>query len=405
MLTLPKYPGCHDVAVSHFEVKPLAGFSHGLLASLFYPTDMVSQPRAEWLPGPSKYYAMGYGDFIKMPQFITRNIFAGLMGSVSMPAIKSSVNTPLPKAFDPADRLPLVVFSHGLGGNQTTYSTFVGTLASRGFVCLSVEHRDQSASVSAKNGYQHTVHYLRPENGDKKPDETNDEYLRRLRETQVKKRVEEVKEGVELLKKLDAGLIGADDFIFGHETIPQLKGRLDIDNMIMAGHSFGGATGFMILQDPETPFIAGILLDPWMYTVKDLPLQRPILTIQADIFHWRSNLDAILGHLNRTPTLSPLENFGVVLGTRHQEVSDLSLIAPYIMSMLKVSGNRNPLGVHAVYDIEVSRFLRKVLVGRSVVAEEYLPDCEPVDKEHALFGKEAVDYLNAKIPMNWEDTQ
>ena len=43
----------------------------------------------------------------------------------------------------------------------------------------------------------------------------------------------------------------------------------------------------MILQDPETPFIAGILLDPWMYTVKDLPLQRPILTIQADIFHWR----------------------------------------------------------------------------------------------------------------------
>jgi platelet-activating factor acetylhydrolase len=116
--------------------------------------------------------------------------------------------------------------------------------------------------------------------------------LRRFRENQAKRRVEEIKEGVELLKTLNAGVADGSQFYFGADMIPLLKGRVDLENMIMAGHSFGGATGFAILQEPDTPFIAGVLLDPWMYTVpQHLSLQRPILTLQAEFFHWKCRSD------------------------------------------------------------------------------------------------------------------
>jgi hypothetical protein len=82
----------------------------------------------------------------------------------------------------------------------------------------------------------------------------------------------------------------------------------------------------------------------------------------------------------------------------------MSFLAPYLMSKLKISGKGNPIGIHAMYDAEVSRFLRKVLKGRSVIAEECLPESAPPDKEHVIFGVEAMDYMKFKIPLRWEDT-
>jgi hypothetical protein len=112
----PNYPGIHQVAVAHFEVKPSSPVSHGVLASLFYPTDTLETrtSTASWLPGPSKFYAVGYGDFIKLPRFLG-HVIGGVLRSVSMPAVKASRGAVVASAFDPIDRLPVLVFSHGLG--------------------------------------------------------------------------------------------------------------------------------------------------------------------------------------------------------------------------------------------------------------------------------------------------
>lgn len=42
---------------------------------------------------------------------------------------------------------PVVVFSHGLGGNRMLYSITCSELASQGYVVLALEHADGSASA------------------------------------------------------------------------------------------------------------------------------------------------------------------------------------------------------------------------------------------------------------------
>merc|ERR1719295_1443092 len=44
--------------------------------------------------------------------------------------------------------LPLVVFSHGLGGNRTMYSSLLLQWASEGYFVAAVEHKDHSACAT-----------------------------------------------------------------------------------------------------------------------------------------------------------------------------------------------------------------------------------------------------------------
>jgi platelet-activating factor acetylhydrolase len=140
---------------------------------------------------------------------------------------------------------------------------FACILLHTGFIVLSLEHRDHSASISARNAYKETLTYQPPSGADKPDHETTDEYLLRFRCEQVQYRKSEVREGLELLKMLDEGK----DFGNLLKTlVPDFKGRLDWETVVMTGHSFGGATTLVSMQDPEVSkfFQCAISLDPWV---------------------------------------------------------------------------------------------------------------------------------------------
>lgn len=72
---------------------------------------------------------------MRIPRLISASAFRWLAGSLKL---RAAENVPL---HTPKQQLPVIVFSHGLAGIRTTYSTICTDLASHGFIVAAIEHR------------------------------------------------------------------------------------------------------------------------------------------------------------------------------------------------------------------------------------------------------------------------
>jgi platelet-activating factor acetylhydrolase len=123
---------------------------------------------------------------------------------------------------------------------RTTYSQLCGNLASRGFIVISIEHGDGSACFTSRQGMD--VPYHKPSKEGLRDDQDTQEYLLRLRRTQVDLRRDEVLEWVCRIKELNDGRL--DKFVDLDGVCKELRGRFDFDNVVMIGHSFGVSEWF-----------------------------------------------------------------------------------------------------------------------------------------------------------------
>lgn len=84
--------------------------------------------------------------------------------------------------------------------------------------------------------------------------------------------------------------------------LADLIGRIDVDNITMAGHSFGGATALLTLSKRKE-FKQGIVLDPWMFPIKDegLPekITQPMIFLNTETFHIIPNVDALAKYMEK----------------------------------------------------------------------------------------------------------
>ncbi|KAI9289806.1 platelet-activating factor acetylhydrolase, partial [Umbelopsis sp. AD052] len=283
---------------------------------IFYPTTISkNSPRfakANWLT--SEDYGIALCDLVGIPGFIAK----ALATRAAQKSTHCFMDAPLN---DEEDAYPIVIFSHGLAGNRLIYSNLCSQLASHGLIVFAIEHRDGSGSLAlGADGKWIAFEKTHRENWD-------------LFQDQIVFRAAEVHICLELVREINAGkqpCLKADPVLY------EFCDRLDQQNMIMAGHSFGGATTALLLRDPINPFTCGILFDPWAQPIMNKhecnpPLTRPILGIASDQFvKWTQNFDLVQQLFSEvipgvTTTLTS------VIGSDHQAQSDIPLILRHLM--------------------------------------------------------------------------
>lgn len=150
-----------------------------------------------------------------------------------------------------ATRLPVVVFSHGLGGQRCVYSIICSELASQGYVVLALEHADGTSSCAKLAGGQGYKFYEGLGGNEGQVEKTRN----RVKEMQTAAKVlEALQQGTPLdgLFKLSSKLNPATFF----------AGALDLRCLAAVGHSYGGATVAALVSE-DSAFRCGVCLDPW----------------------------------------------------------------------------------------------------------------------------------------------
>ena len=155
---------------------------------------------------------------------------------------------------------PLIIFSHGLGGNRTQNTIMIEELASHGYVVLAIEHAYDANVSIFENGdiadYRSGINYQRRHTEKLTPEE-----FWAIRLPQLKTRAADVSF---VLNQIELG------------NFPnQLIKIIDLDNIGVFGHSFGGATGIYSTYS-DNRIDACINLDGWMVVIPNNIINKGI---------------------------------------------------------------------------------------------------------------------------------
>lgn len=467
---LPKYTGPYNVGMVDIEVvvREPRMFSditrrkqhllrlETVLFSIYYPTlDTSRSPepsgrkhwsRETWLPRPRRKTAKGYGRFAGLDSLppggkigeLWEDLAIPFFGMTTMltkiPALRNArlarewpldnqMNEKRNEQGDGNDQsrdhdkgnpvFPMLIFSHGLGGTRSVYSSLCGEFASYGFVVVAMEHRDGSGPRTyinhpkeglnrpltddiqkiindhnhedRKKGY-HKVDYIFPQDNPFDTAPGNDKGVdMELRQAQLELRLAEIEEAHHVMCLICEGK--GDDVAArnlrtkgykgassrGLEGIEwsTWKGAFRTEGITMLGHSFGAATTVEVLRNNlgRFPYVRqGIIYDIWGAAVRspENPIQHhiaaPILALNSEAFtYWPSNfrtVDSLIAEARSDPHSAP-SWLVTVRGTIHISQSDFSILYPKISAFL-LRATANP---RRAMDVNVScsfEFLRKI---------------------------------------------
>ena len=253
--SLPANPGPYKVGSCVYEI-PIADISSTspvpdrdittIRFRLFYPTtfDASSPEPLSWLPQPQKEWTRAYAEFSGASGFLS-HFLSSLTMLLQYTTIPAVVNAPLLPRDSP---YPVVIFSHGLGGNINTYSSLLLALASCGVVCATVEHRDGSSPIafvasheaneSRSIKYKKMSHKATPENME-------------ARSAQLRIRLWELELLYSALVQVNGGKAVRNIAPESQKaSLPLLASAMDLSPSAVTwiGHSFGAATIFQFVK-------------------------------------------------------------------------------------------------------------------------------------------------------------
>ncbi|MEK8033134.1 hypothetical protein AACH06_20100 [Ideonella sp. DXS29W] len=173
--------------------------------------------------------------------------------------------------------VPLVVFSHGIGGSRLGYSYLGRHLASQGWACLHVQHVGSDRALWFGNPFS---------------------LVSRLR------RAAQESEAIHRVKDIHFALDSLLDSALQHSALGPVAEAIDPGRIVMAGHSYGANTSLLaigarvaragqVFDFRDERFRAAILVStPPFYGEQDLP--SILAAVQLPTLHITSNEDVIL---------------------------------------------------------------------------------------------------------------
>ena len=424
--SLPTYTGPYPIGTMEIEVPAKnprtfsdikRNYRHVLqletvLMTIYYPTHHGSQDehkgslkfsRELWLGRPRMSIANGYGQFggigklaipIFLPVMFTklpayRNAPIASHWAPSVNTKSGGINVKMQTGAKPdgapdEPTFPLILFSHGLGGTRTMYSSMCGELASYGFVVCAVEHRDCSGprtyinhaksgdgsieeldqqgridhqSIEKERGYD-ILDYLFPKDNPYDTIPNNDKGVdRELRDAQIALRMAELEEAYSVVCEIvngdgeriaernlrRKGFKGSSSHGLEGVDWSRWKNRVCLDHVTAAGHSFGAATvAEMLRHDERFCYVSqGVVYDIWGAGIRppdtnETKIQAPLLAINSEAFtYWPSNfelVEALVKEAQDDPAPAPAWLI-TLRGTVHVSQSDFSILFPTLCSL------------------------------------------------------------------------
>ena len=240
----------------------------GLVVRLFYPLAEAAPEgeRPMWLPEPQPIYIRAIGMFLNLPASIGGWLLGPGLRAARGPWV-TETGRPSALPATAGEKLPVVCFSHGLGGFQSVYSLICTELASHGYIVVMPEHADSSAAVTTFPDDDTPIFCERSSEARMTNPATGEaDGGFAWRNGQIQSRVEQIFTALGSLLRDTA------------QADSPWHGRVDTSRIVMAGHSFGGAT--CVAACAKAPlgsggiegcafagFRCGVVLDGWLFPI------------------------------------------------------------------------------------------------------------------------------------------
>jgi platelet-activating factor acetylhydrolase len=262
------------------------------------------------------------------------------------------------------DKFPCVVFTHGMAGMSQSYSHYLGSIASHGYVVAAVEHRDGSGPgtiVHHADGTERKVWHVQLADLQAEPMMTESD----LKVAQLAFREAEIHETIRLFQNLTAGYGATLNNLKPDSPSSSLAGfkdRLDLDAITVAGHSYGATGALQTLKgapSSKVPINGGIALDPGKGSGplnKDISV--PTLVLQSG--EWTAKQTQFYGqgwHFDVVRDLVAATKKGwfmTLRGTAHPSVTDAPLIVPWIMRAVTGTTLNAEVALREYIDVSVA---------------------------------------------------
>lgn len=359
---LPDYTGPHRVGALDLEVpleKPLLVSNTTLkgtdglpafeletvLFTLYYPIDKNThsrKPKHLWFLRPISLTAEGYATLAHANNFLVRPIFTfflwAVAGSITIPA---AVDTPLLSSSSDSEKLPVMIFSHGMASSRTDYTHYLGELASQGHIIAAIEHRDGSCPGTIINTSTKPPRRVLPlRQNDLISDPPMDEP--RLKRDQLAFRTAEIFETLHALQTLNSGSPLTTTRSEG-SYLSTFTHRLDFSQLTIAGHSYGATGALQALKNATStsnPAVGGIALDPGKSSGPlNADINVPLLIVHSNswsrahsIFYGRPHFDTVRDLVRDVLNRTGAAWFLTSKGTSHPSVTDAPLLEPLLLS-------------------------------------------------------------------------